>query len=156
MHRHNGGPLSEDDTRKLFNHIRAIEVIEEAEQDLRDDKKVRKELAKKDGFDPKILDVIVKRRKLGAGETRASDTLIKMWEEALDDEGVLPLEQTRITAPPRRTLDEISQQTHGVELGAAAPPGKETLEEALERTKREFEATHPGTTVTFGSDTDPF
>jgi len=153
MHRHNGGPLNEDDARKLFNHIRAIEVIEEAEQDLRDDKKVRKELAKKDGFDAKILDAIVKRRKLGLGETRAADTLIKMYEEALDDEGVLPLEQTRITQPARRTLDEISQQTHGVELGAAAPPGKETLEEVLERTKREFEANHPGTSVSFK---DPF
>jgi uncharacterized protein (UPF0335 family) len=123
---HNGGPLSDDDQRKLLNHVRAIEVLEEQEQDIRDDKKVRKELAKKDGFDTKILDAIVKRRKLGQGETRAADHLIRLYEDALEEEGMLPLEQTKVAIPTRRTLEEISRETHGQELGDAAPPTYES------------------------------
>jgi uncharacterized protein (UPF0335 family) len=38
------------------------------------DVKARKELAKADGFDTNIVGVIVKRRKIGNGETRVADT----------------------------------------------------------------------------------
>jgi uncharacterized protein (UPF0335 family) len=69
-HRHNGGPLNDDDARKLWNHIRALENLEEQKADLNLDVKARKELAKADGFDTNIVLAIVKRRKQGAGETR--------------------------------------------------------------------------------------
>jgi uncharacterized protein (UPF0335 family) len=118
-HRHNGGPLSDDMAEKLWGHIRAMEIFEEQAQDIRDDIKARKELAKADGFDPNIMAAILKRRKNGAGETMLADQMTKIYEEALVDQGALPLEQTRITpAQRRRDVEEISQTIHGED----APP----------------------------------
>jgi hypothetical protein len=54
-HRHNGGPLNDDDARKLWNHIRALENLEEQKADINLDVKARKELAKADGFDTNIV-----------------------------------------------------------------------------------------------------
>ena len=118
-HRHNGGPLSDEDARKLWDHIRALENLEEQAQDIREDVKARKELAKKDGYDPNILQVILKRRKIGAGETRQADNLIQIYEQALEEQGILPLEQSRAQAAPRRSTEEIAQQLHG----ESAPEG---------------------------------
>lgn len=148
MHRHNGGPLSEEDARKLWCHVRALEVLDEQMNEIREDRKVRKELAKKDSFDPNIVEAIIKRRKIGHGETRTADTLIKLYEEAMEDEGVLPLEQTRISPAPRRDLEEISQDLHGTELGEAAPPGGE---DDLERSMREFRERFPDVTISVGA-----
>jgi uncharacterized protein (UPF0335 family) len=111
--RHNGGPLSEDDARKLWNHVRAIENLEEAAQEIRDDVSERKKLAKADGFDTNILAAIVKRRKIGAGETRAADSLVRLYEEALEEQKILPLEETKQEPRERRTLDEIDADLHG-------------------------------------------
>jgi uncharacterized protein (UPF0335 family) len=117
-HRHNGGPLNDDDARKLWNHIRALENLEEQKADLNMDVKARKELAKADGFDTNILGVIVKRRKIGNGESRVADDLIRLYEEALEEQGALPLEQTRTRHPQRRSTEQIAQDLHGEE----APP----------------------------------
>ncbi len=111
--RHNNGPLSDDDARKLWGHVRALEVLEEQAQEVRDDVKARKELSKADGFDTNILAIIIKRRKIGNGESRAADTLTKLYEEALDEQGALPLEETRRTRDQRRTTEEIAQDLHG-------------------------------------------
>jgi uncharacterized protein (UPF0335 family) len=112
-HRHNGGPLNDDDARKLWNHIRALENLEEQKADLNLDVKARKELAKADGFDTNIVLAIVKRRKQGAGETNAADTLIRLYEEALEEQGALPLEQTRTHTPQRRSTEQVAQDLHG-------------------------------------------
>jgi uncharacterized protein (UPF0335 family) len=117
-HRHNGGPLSDEDARRLWNHVRALENLEEQKADLNLDIKARKELAKADGFDTNIVGIILKRRKAGAGETFAADTLLKLYEEALEEQGVLPLEKTRIAQPQRRSTEQIAQDLHGEE----APP----------------------------------
>jgi uncharacterized protein (UPF0335 family) len=118
-HRHNGGPLSDEMAEKLWGHVRALEILEEQAQDIRDDVKARKGIAKADGFDSNILAAILKRRKNGHGETLAADTLTRIYEEALQDEGVLPLEQTRITPEQRRRdVEEIGQTLHG----QSAPP----------------------------------
>lgn len=115
-HRHNGGPLNDDDARKLWNHIRALENLEEQKADLNLDVKARKEIAKADGFDTNILAVILKRRKSGAGQTFAADTLLKLYEEALEEQGALPLEQTRKQRlPERRSTEEIAEDLHGEE-----------------------------------------
>jgi DNA segregation ATPase FtsK/SpoIIIE-like protein len=120
LHRHNGGPLSDEDAEKLWGHIRALEVLAEQKQEVADDEKARKALAKADGFDTKVLAAIMKRRQLGEGETKAADTLIRIYEEALQEQGALPLEQSKRTAPPvRRSVEEVAQQLHGQE----APPG---------------------------------
>jgi hypothetical protein len=77
------------------------------------DIKARKDLAKADGFDTNIVGAIVKRRKLGHGETRAADDLIRLYEEALEEQGALPLEQTRTRQPQRRSTEQIAQELHG-------------------------------------------
>lgn len=116
-HGHNGDGLSPEEQRKLWDHIRALEVLNEQMDEVRLDIKSRKELAKGDGFDNNILQVILKRRKAGEGETNAADNLLRMYEEALREQGVLPLEQTRRpSAAPRRPLDEIAEDLHGEEL----------------------------------------
>jgi uncharacterized protein (UPF0335 family) len=112
-HRHNGGPLNDDDARKLWDHIRALENLEEQKADIGLDIKARKELAKADGFDPNIVGVILKRRKIGSGETRVADDLIRLYEEALEEQGALPLEQTRTRHPQRRSTEQIAQDLHG-------------------------------------------
>lgn len=113
-HRHNGGPLSDDDARKLWDHVRALENLDEQIADIRLDVKARKELAKTDGFDPNILAVILKRRKAGEGQTRAADTLLQLYEEALEEQGVLPLERTRKQLAERRSTEQIAEDLHGV------------------------------------------
>lgn len=114
-HRHNNGPLNDDDTRKLWGHVRALENLDEQKADLNADIKARKELAKADGFDTNIVAAIIKRRKLGAGETFAADTLIRLYEEALAEQGALPLEQTRVVHTQRRSTEQIAQDLHGEE-----------------------------------------
>lgn len=112
-HRHNGGPLSDEMAEKLWGHVRALEIFAEQKADIGEDEKARKALAKADGIDTNILAAIIKRRKLGAGETATADQLVRIYEEALEDQGALPLEQTRITPAPRRTVEEIATETHG-------------------------------------------
>lgn len=148
-HRHNGGPLSDDDARKLWDHVRALEVLNEQQDEIRLDMKMRKELAKADGFDNNILASIIRRRKLCEGETRAADSMIKLYEEALREQGVLPLEESRAPTPaPRRTVEEIAQDLHGQD----APPMPEKLDsatrEAAERLKQM--AAENGLTISVG------
>lgn len=115
-HGHNGTGLSPEEQRKLWDHVRALEVLDEQVADIKLDISMRKELVKADGFDTNIVAAIIKRRKAGEGETRAADTLVRIYEEALQEQGVMPLEQTRRTAPPaRRSVDDIADELHGQE-----------------------------------------
>lgn len=116
-HGHNGGGLSPDEQRKLWDHVRAMEVLNEQMEEIRADIAARKQLAKADGFDTNIVAAILKRRKAGEGETRAADNLVRMYEDGLRDQGALPLEQTKGAAPPpRKPLEEIAQELHGQPL----------------------------------------
>jgi uncharacterized protein (UPF0335 family) len=108
-----GGRLDPDQAQKLWNHIRALETLEEAKADLNLDIKARKELAKADGFDNNIMAVILKRRKIGEGQTLAADNLIRLYEEALEQQGALPLERTRVPVSQRRSTEQIAEDLHG-------------------------------------------
>jgi DNA segregation ATPase FtsK/SpoIIIE-like protein len=110
--RHNGGPLSDDDGRKLWDHIRALEVLDEQAAEVRLDIKTRKELAKADGFDNNIIAAIIKRRKVGAGETKQADNLVQLYEEAIQEQGALPLEESKRAAPVRQSVEEIAEKLH--------------------------------------------
>jgi uncharacterized protein (UPF0335 family) len=156
-HRHNGGPLSDEDRRKFWAHIRALEVLEEQKADIMLDVKCRKELAKADGFDTNIMGVVLKRRKAGEGETLTADALLQLYEDALRDQGVMPLEQTRQPTPPRRTVEEIADQLHGEPpppMPEKAADGVMDAARALDDLARKNGATMTvtggGTTVRFG------
>lgn len=116
LHRHNGGPLSDEDRRKLWDHVRAMEVLDEQAIEVRLDIAARKSLAKQDGFDTNMIAVILKRRKAAEGETRAADDMIRVYKDGLRDQGALPLEQTRKPATPRRPLQDIAEDLHGEAL----------------------------------------
>lgn len=107
------GRLSTDEQQKLWNHIRALENLEEQKNDLNLDIKARKELAKADGFDTNIVAVILKRRKAGEGQTLAADNLLRLYEEALEAQGILPLERTRTQHTPRRSTEQVANDLHG-------------------------------------------
>ena len=77
------------------------------------DVKARKELAKADGFDSNVLAVILKRRKAGEGQTLAADTLLTLYEEALREQGILPLETTRATVSLRISTEQVANDLHG-------------------------------------------
>lgn len=158
-HRHNGGPLSDVDAQKLWGHVRALEVLEEQKTDIALDTKVRKELAKADGFDNNILAAILKRRKIGEGETRAADDMVHLYEEALREQGALPLEQTKERSVPRRTTEEIAEQIHGEALPDADDNTVRAAATGLERLAQESGAkitiTGAGGSVTFGEGQHP-
>lgn len=107
--------LDEEQQHKLWNHIRALEVLDGLKADIAEDIKTRKEIAKGDGFDVNIIGVVLKRRKAGEGQTSAADSLLQLYEAALREQKALPLEQTR--RPPeaddRRTAGEVAEDLHG-------------------------------------------
>ena len=114
---HNGSGLSLEEQRKLWDHVRAREALNEAMEEVRLDIAARKELMKADGFDVNMVELIIKRRKVGEGETRKADDMVRIYEDGLREQGALPLEKTRTAAPPsRRSLDEIARELHGQEL----------------------------------------
>lgn len=114
---HNGDGLSPEEQRKLWDHVRAREALNEQMEEIRLDVAARKELIKADGFDVNMVEAILKRRKNGEGETRKADNLIRMYEEGLREQGALPLEQTRATpAPTRRPIEDIARDLHGEAL----------------------------------------
>jgi DNA segregation ATPase FtsK/SpoIIIE-like protein len=126
--RHNGGPLNDEDAQKLWGHIRALEVLEAQKEEISVDTKARKELAKSDGFDTTILQAVLKRRKNGKGESLVYDELVKLYENALEDQGALPLEERRKQKPiERRNPDDIAEELHGEAL--PPDPFKEQAEE---------------------------
>lgn len=71
---------------KLFNHVRALERLEEDKKEIQDDISERKALAKADGFDTNVISYILKRRKAGEGQTIAFDDLLAEYEDALRDQ----------------------------------------------------------------------
>lgn len=159
-HRHNGGPLSDDMRRKFWDHVRAREVLNEQMDEVRLDIGARKELAKADGFDVNILEAVIKRRKAGEGETMAGDQMIRVYEDALREQGALPLEQTRKpTPPPRRPVEDIAHDLHGEdmpEMPERPDKGVMAAAEKLNDLARESGGTMtlsgPGGSVTFGGD----
>lgn len=127
--RHNGGPLSDEDARKLWDHVRALEVLEEQVAEVRLDISTRKSLAKADGFDTNIVAAIIKRRKLGEGETRLVDSMVRLYEEAIVEQGALPLEERKRQAPVRKSVEDIAEELH--QQPAPPNPRLEGQEEQL-------------------------
>lgn len=129
-HRHNDGRLTTEDADKLWGHIRSLENLEEQKADLNLDIKARKELAKADGFDTNIVAVILKRRKLGEGQTLAADNLIRLYEQALEAQGALPLERTKAAHAQRRSTEQIAQDLHGEDAPENVRPSQQGEEHA--------------------------
>lgn len=74
-----------DADEQLKLHIEAIETLEDEKKSISDDIKDRYTLAKSDGFDPKALRAIVRRRKMERDEREQLDGIIQTYEAALND-----------------------------------------------------------------------
>ncbi len=107
--------LDPEQQRKLWNHIKALEILAAQKKDIAEDEKQRKAIAKEDGFDVGIIAVVLKHRAAGEGQVHAADSMLELYEAALREQKALPLEQTR--RPPeadaRRTIEEVAEDLHG-------------------------------------------
>lgn len=119
------GSLDVEQQRKLLNHIRALETLEDAMQEVRDDIKFRKEIVKADGFDNNIVAMILKRRKVGKGESMAADNLLQLYEDALEEQGIIPLEERKREgsdeAALRAQVERLQARLERMEKGEEEP-----------------------------------
>ena len=83
--------LTSNRAAALYNHIRALEKLQEAKDDAAADYNQRKALAKEDGFDTNVMAAILKRRKNGEGQTLAFDELLREYEQFIEDAKEQPL-----------------------------------------------------------------
>lgn len=68
----------------LYNHILALERLDEVKRDASADFNERRALAKEDGFDTNVIASILKRRRNGDGQTKAFDELLEQYEAAIE------------------------------------------------------------------------
>lgn len=85
--------LGDNRASALFNHIRHLEKLQEAKDEAAADYNERKKLAKEDGFDTNVIAAILKRRKNGEGQTVAFDELLREYEDAIEEQKKLPLDE---------------------------------------------------------------
>lgn len=69
---------------KLYQHLLALERLQEAKDDASGDYNERKTLAKEDGFDTNVLEALKKRRKNGRGQTIAFDEMLAEYETLIE------------------------------------------------------------------------
>lgn len=75
----------------LYNHVLALERLQEAKDEAAADYNERKKIAKEDGFDTNVLAAILKRRKNGDGQTMEFDRLLREYEDAIEVQRDAPL-----------------------------------------------------------------
>ncbi|WP_374414230.1 DUF2312 domain-containing protein [Novosphingobium colocasiae] len=68
---------------RLRLHIEAIERLEEEKRGVADDITERYNLAKAEGFDTKVMKVIVKLRKMRPDDRREMDMIVDTYKNAL-------------------------------------------------------------------------
>lgn len=97
--------------QKLFNHVRALENLEEAKKEAAADYNQRLDLAKQDGFDANVIKWVLKRRKAGDGQTMTFDELTAEYEEALRSQKTLQFDDTKVTITSNgRTIETTAAQ----------------------------------------------
>ncbi len=67
----------------LLRHIEALERLEEKKQDLAVDVKERKDMAKNEGFDIKIIDKLVKLRAMKDADRTEQEELLDTYKRAV-------------------------------------------------------------------------
>lgn len=87
---------------RLRSFIQRIERLEEEKQTLTVDIREVFAEAKSTGFDPKIMRLVLKRRKLETAEAQEQDALLDTYLAAL---GMLPLEEAAAAAGQQEAAD---------------------------------------------------
>jgi uncharacterized protein (UPF0335 family) len=73
-----------ENNAQLRQHVERIEACEEVKKDAAEDVKEAYAAAKGDGFDTKILRIVVKRRALERAQREEQDALVQTYEGALN------------------------------------------------------------------------
>lgn len=77
---HNSEAVAVD---RLRSHVERIERLNEERAALTADTKEIYEIAKADGFDTKILRMLIRRRKMDAAERQEQDALLELYESGV-------------------------------------------------------------------------
>lgn len=109
---HNKRPASRGEL--LYNHLLALERLQEAKDDVAGDYNERKKLVKEDGFDPNVVEAIKKRRKNGRGQTMAFDEMMAEYEDLITDAE----EQDDALQGADADPDELLDQARHLVIGA--------------------------------------
>lgn len=72
-----------DTSKRLMGHIERIESLEEEKKQTTDLIKDEYTVAKGEGFDPKIMKVIIKLRKRSADDIQEEEALVEAYRSAL-------------------------------------------------------------------------
>lgn len=149
--------LGDNRAAALFNHVRALEKLQEAVDDARGDYNERKALCKEDGFDTTVVAAILKRRKNGEGQTQAFDELLREYENAIAEQKNLPFDR-RLEASLRAGGHDVTVSIGPTERAPDPAPATEPLFDdapAVDRFENEGGKTDAETPVG-ASEKDPF
>lgn len=75
--------LDTDAAKKLNSHIERLEGLETEKKEVSDLIKDEYLVAKGDGFDPKVMKLIIKLRKRSADDIQEEETMIELYRTAL-------------------------------------------------------------------------
>jgi uncharacterized protein (UPF0335 family) len=113
---HDARALTKDEGAQLYDHIRAIESLEEEKKEISDDINERKTICCEAlPINKDVLNFVLKRRKAGRSTCGNFDTMLELVEEAIHT-----VEEQRRNAGPALT----------VRVGASAPADVDDDEEA--------------------------
>jgi uncharacterized protein (UPF0335 family) len=79
----NSAVLDTDAAKKLNAHIERIEELEGEKKEISDLIKDEYLVAKGEGFDPKIMKVIIKLRKKSADDIQEEEQMVELYRSAL-------------------------------------------------------------------------
>jgi uncharacterized protein (UPF0335 family) len=97
---HDARPLTTEEGQQLYEHIRAIEALEEEKQEIADDISERKTLCcERLPINKDVLQFVLKRRKAGRSTCGNFDSMLELVEEAIHT-----VEDQRRNAGPSRDL----------------------------------------------------
>lgn len=101
---HDARPLTAEEGQQLYDHIRAIEALEEERKEIADDIAERKTLCcERLPVNKDVLNFVLKRRKAGRSTCGNFDSMLELVEEAIHH-----VEDTRRTAGPDYTVRVVS------------------------------------------------
>jgi len=118
---HDARPLTEEEAKQLYDHIRAVEALNDEIKDIQSDKNERITLCCEVlPINKDVFDFVIKRRKAGRGTCGNFDSMLELVEEAV----LAVEEQRRDPGPPPRKEREVVEREEAAEaeLDDDAPP----------------------------------
>lgn len=103
---HDARPLTKEEAAQLYEHVRAIEALEEEKKEISDDINERKTLCcERLPVNKDVLNFVIKRRKAGRSTCGNFDSMLELVEEAIH-----AVEDQRRSAGPRLVATSSPEQ----------------------------------------------